>query len=960
MRGLSKVGGLLSLLVVTCPIALGQISVTPAIGQLGYNKDSLPNPGDPGTQTTFTVNGVAQSSAINYALSYGVNEPTNWLMVTPNGNKLIVGLSTDSSTWPKKQGTYSAYLTVRVGFIIRAVSIYLSVSPSDNQFRFTNLSGNDITSNVLSFSASGMQADLKVYFADQTTTAAVPFVAYFEASDGVSWLTVNPGSGKTPSANPNTTQLDPTNFDQLHLAASPNMETPSSTPYTGFLVVYNPNNPNLSGRMQLQLSVQGTPSPQPISDGGSDTFTFGLPGVYNGSNGFTVTVPSGYSQLTISGTANQNIQLYARFGTDVAVSGTGSVTADYVSAVQTNPQITISTSSSPPLTPGVWYIAVGTVSSQVTQGYVGAALTPAPATCTYSFSSSSLEVKSAAGTGSVALNTQQNCSWTATTDVSWIHIGANGQGPGPATINYSYDANTGSARGGHILAGGQQFELDQDAPTATVKIQSFGATPSSIPFGGSSTLSWSVTGATSVSIDQGIGAVQMSGSTSVMPAQTTTYHLTASDASGNTQTQSATVTVGTQPPSGLNFITATPNPILLSSGATTGMTTLSWNAPPQVKSVEIHINAPDGPTTSTGSTSGTATTGTWVNDGMVFYLQDVTGGKPLTLANTLDTVTVRAAASNATFFAASPLYIPPGQSMGTVMLMWNAPGYSGVQIRVGSSTGAAMTGVLGPSSWTFTGNWVANGETFFLQNAAGGNSSGDQNTIQKVTAAITSGGSGSQSGGGGTGGPAGNTATFYANPNPITADAGRSTGKTTLYWNQPAYSQLMILVGSPTGPPMTGILPNQGSNDTGDWVSDQMTFYLQDASSGSATGANRTVGMVTVSVNPSSTPFLLPTPAVATGAAADRLAWSSVAGASGYETETDQWSGTRWCSEEPGCTMPRIPSSALWAPAPAGTYRWRVRAIGNSEGEASAWTSWTYSGAEGRRESLEFQSKHQL
>jgi hypothetical protein len=35
---------------------------------------------------------------------------------------------------------------------------------------------------------------------------------------------------------------------------------------------------------------------------------------------------------------------------------------------------------------------------------------------------------------------------------------------------------------------------------------------------------------------------------------------------------------------------------------------------------------------------GTATTGQWVSDGLMFYLQDVSDGKPLTAENTLGTV----------------------------------------------------------------------------------------------------------------------------------------------------------------------------------------------------------------------------------------------------------------------------------------------------------------------------------
>jgi hypothetical protein len=69
------------------------------------------------------------------------------------------------------------------------------------------------------------------------------------------------------------------------------------------------------------------------------------------------------------------------------------------------------------------------------------------------------------------------------------------------------------------------------------------ATPTVILPGQSATLSWNVTGtASSVSIDQGIGAVTTSGSGSVTPAATTTYTLSATGDS-ITRTKNVTVTV---------------------------------------------------------------------------------------------------------------------------------------------------------------------------------------------------------------------------------------------------------------------------------------------------------------------------------------------------------------------------------------------------------------------------------
>ena len=79
------------------------------------------------------------------------------------------------------------------------------------------------------------------------------------------------------------------------------------------------------------------------------------------------------------------------------------------------------------------------------------------------------------------------------------------------------------------------------------------------------------------------------------------------------------------------------NPIPNTAGV--GTTTLTWAAPSTVQYVEIRIGSPNGPLFTVGTTSGSATTGNWVTDGMIFYLQDVTYPKNLSLtaSNTLAT-----------------------------------------------------------------------------------------------------------------------------------------------------------------------------------------------------------------------------------------------------------------------------------------------------------------------------------
>jgi peptidoglycan-associated lipoprotein len=87
------------------------------------------------------------------------------------------------------------------------------------------------------------------------------------------------------------------------------------------------------------------------------------------------------------------------------------------------------------------------------------------------------------------------------------------------------------------------------SPTAAISVS-----PNTIEKGQSASLTWQASNATDVSID-GIGAVQATGSQSVSPSDSTTYHLVAKGA-GGTQEATARLTV-TQPPPP---VAATPSP----------------------------------------------------------------------------------------------------------------------------------------------------------------------------------------------------------------------------------------------------------------------------------------------------------------------------------------------------------------------------------------------------------------
>ena len=83
-------------------------------------------------------------------------------------------------------------------------------------------------------------------------------------------------------------------------------------------------------------------------------------------------------------------------------------------------------------------------------------------------------------------------------------------------------------------------------PLAGPVIGTFLSSPSSINSGGTSTLLWDVTGATSVSIDNGIGVVAASGTRAISPSISTVYTISATNSAG-TVTRSAVTTVNSAP-----------------------------------------------------------------------------------------------------------------------------------------------------------------------------------------------------------------------------------------------------------------------------------------------------------------------------------------------------------------------------------------------------------------------------
>ncbi len=174
---------------------------------------------------------------------------------------------------------------------------------------------------------------------------------------------------------------------------------------------------------------------------------------------------------------------------------------------------------------------------------------------------------------------------------------------------------------------GQEATASVTVAVLAPAIGSFTATPPAINLGASSTLAWSgITGATTCSINQGIGAVSCAGgSTSVSPTSATTYELTATGPGGNA-TATASVTINS---ASIGSFTATPSAINLGASSTlawsgiTGATTCSINqgigavscaggstsvSPTSATTYELTATGPGGNATATASVTMAAPT----------------------------------------------------------------------------------------------------------------------------------------------------------------------------------------------------------------------------------------------------------------------------------------------------------------------------------------------------------------
>ena len=288
--------------------------------------------------------------------------------------------------------------------------------------------------------------------------------------------------------------------------------------------------------------------------------------------------------------------------------------------------------------------------------------------------------------GPITVGTGQVISFQGDTDFGTSFTWAFGDGATTSGLTASHAFTAVGTYTVSFKASASGYTSSTATRTITVmakpSITSFTASPSSITSGQSSTLAWTTSGATSLSLDNGIGSVTGTTSKSVTLSVSTAYTLTATNAAGSV---TATMTVAVSAPAPPTIVSFTATPATIAVG---GSTSLAWNV---TGGAAISISDLGGQSGTSVAVSPATTTS------YTLTATNAAGSATATI-----TVTVETQLPVITDFWANPYQVTPSQSS---TLNWAASQADSLKldnVSAGTSFGT-MTGTtyaVNPSTTT--------------------------------------------------------------------------------------------------------------------------------------------------------------------------------------------------------------------------------------------------------------------
>jgi uncharacterized protein (TIGR03437 family) len=263
-----------------------------------------------------------------------------------------------------------------------------------------------------------------------TATPSPYFCAWTFGTDSPSWITVSAGAAGTgPGAG------------SVNWTVAPNL---TAAPRTGNILIYD-------GYVTYQEPITEAGATCSLSLGGTGTGIFTGVAAATGSvslqTGCVWNAASGVNWITVgdpvpgyaTGTGNGSFS-FSIAANSCYSSRTGGIT---VEAGWATPQASVA----------------GSQQYMVTQSGSDSNLTVSPA---------SLTLTSAGGTGTVQVTTAATCSWSATSNVSWMKITNISVTSGNGFVAYQVLANTSAVRTGMLQIGPQTVTVTQQAAPAPV------------------------------------------------------------------------------------------------------------------------------------------------------------------------------------------------------------------------------------------------------------------------------------------------------------------------------------------------------------------------------------------------------------------------------------------------------------------------------------------------------------
>ena len=199
--------------------------------------------------------------------------------------------------------------------------------------------------------------------------------------------------------------------------------------------------------------------------------------------------------------------------------------------------------------------------------------------------------------------------------------------------------------------------IEQTTKTSVLPTGTFTATPEQLPAGGGTvTLSWTSTAATSASIDHGMGQVAATGSTEITVLTPTTFTLTlGNDAGSVALTAAVSMPPPPPPPQPTGSLRAEPGNLPYGGGPVT----LTWNSS---NATEVWLDNGIGPVQAAGSMNVAVTRST------VYTMTMFGGPEPVTVQDSV--IVERSPLTPKGTFTVSPGFLPYGG--GRVTLAWTS------------------------------------------------------------------------------------------------------------------------------------------------------------------------------------------------------------------------------------------------------------------------------------------------